>query len=146
MHTATITGSPLLSLSLPEVSHAAWHTALHPIHSELWLMQDWSVPSAVYRPSIGTGSVPATHTLLSWQTFKEKLWLRVYTSCLSILHCYSKNLENQQAQSMLARAASFGRGLHIVIQAFHMHLDNLWWKQAFLDNSRYFYSRKFVCF
>lgn len=31
-----ITGT-LLPLSLPEVSHAAWHTALHLFHSELWL-------------------------------------------------------------------------------------------------------------
>lgn len=93
------------------------------------------MPSAVYRPSTDTGSLPATHTLLSWQTSKEKLWLRVYTSCLSILLCFSKNLANQQARRMLPSAklllsARYTENAWITMCRY---LDDLWGKQTFQD-------------
>lgn len=93
------------------------------------------MPSAVYRPSTDTGSLPATHTLLSWQTSKEKLWLHVYTSCLSILLCFSKNLANQLAQRMLPSAkllpsAGYMQNAWITMCRY---VDDLWGKQTFQD-------------
>lgn len=93
------------------------------------------MPSAVYRPSTDTGSLPATHTLLSWQTSKEKLWLHVYTSCLSILLCFSKNLANKRAQRMLPSAklllsAGYTENAWITMCRY---LDDLWGKQTFQD-------------